>query len=126
MSETIQPPTRRAPPLSVRFTPAELERIDIARQNMRRGTYIKNRVLGGAACRSASAVADAPSLARALALLGQSRFASNLNQIAHLGHIGALTFTPEEQAELAAALRHVAEIRALLLSALGKKKGETS
>ncbi len=122
MSEVTQTPTRRAPPLSVRFTSAELERIDIERQSLRRSTYIKSKVLGGGALKSA--VADRPSLARALALLGQSRFASNLNQMAHLGHIGALTFTPEEQAELAAALSHVAEIRALLLNALGKKTGE--
>ena len=40
--------------------------------------------------------------------------------------IGALTFTPEEQVELSAALCHVAEIRSLLLSALGKKTGELS
>jgi hypothetical protein len=69
---------------------------------MRRAPYIKARVFDGTGLRSAAAIADRPALAQALALLGQSRCASNLNQIAHLAHIGALSFSPEEQAELSA------------------------
>jgi hypothetical protein len=126
MSEAQLPTTRRTPPFSIRFTAEEQERLDRDRQGMRRAPYIKAKVFGGTALKSAAAIADRPALAQALALLGQSRFASNLNQIAHLAHIGALTFTPEEQAELSAALRHVAEIRSLLLSALGKKTGDLS
>lgn len=85
---------------------------------MRLGTYIKAK-LGGPTLKRAAAVEDRRALGQALALLGQSRYASNLNQIAHLAHIGAFTFTPEEQEELSAALKHIAEIRALLLKATG-------
>ena len=125
MSELEAAPKRPAP-FSVRLSPAERERLEAEAEGVRLGTYIKVKLLDGAPTKRATAIADRPALAQALALLGQSRFASNLNQIAHLAHIGALTFTPEEQAELSAALRHVAEIRSLLLSALGKKTGELS
>ncbi len=80
------------------------------------------KALDGRPLKRASAVEDQRALSQALALLGQSRYASNLNQIAHLAHIGALTFSPEEQAELAAALSHLAEIRSLLLKATGLRK----
>jgi hypothetical protein len=64
-------------------------------------------------------------LAQALALLGQSRLSSNLNQLAHLGNIGALPFTPEVEAELLAALEEIRAIRRLLLTALGLKVGDS-
>jgi hypothetical protein len=125
MSELEAAPKRPAP-FSVRLSPEERTRLEDEAEGVRLGTYIKVKLLDGAPAKRATAIADRPSLAQALALLGQSRFASNLNQITHLAHIGALTFTPEEQAELSAALRHVAEIRSLLLSALGKKTGDLS
>lgn len=91
---------------------------------MRLGTYIKVKLMDGAPLKRAAAVEDRRALSQALALLGQSRYASNLNQIAHLAHIGALTFSEEEQSELAATLKHISEIRRLLLVSVGLRAGD--
>lgn len=122
MSDLETPEKRRAPPFSIRFSEADYQRLDAHRQGMRRGTYIRAKVFDGVPLKGVAAVGDRAALAQALALLGQSRYASNLNQIAHLAHIGALTFSPEEQEELAGALKHLAEIRSLLLKATGVRK----
>jgi len=77
--------------------------------------------------RSGLAVEDRQALGQALALLGASCLSSNLNQLAHLAHIGALPITLELEAELAAALDDIRSIRRLLITALGLKPegGET-
>lgn len=122
MSEVETSEKRRAPPFSIRFSEADYQRLDADRQGMRRGTYIRAKVFDGKALKGVAAVEDRAALGQALALLGQSRYASNLNQLAHLGHIGALDFSPEVQEELREALKHLSEIRALLLKATGFRK----
>lgn len=114
--------TSRPAPFSLRLNHNERERLEAEAQGMPLGTYIKAKLIAGPPLKRAAAVEDRRALSQALALLGQARFASNLNQIAHLAHVGALTFTAEEQEELAASLRHIAEIRALLLKATGVRK----
>ncbi len=69
--------------------------------------------------RSGLPIRDRRSLARMLALLGRSRLANNLNQLAYLGNIGSLPFTPETEAELCDALAAVRDLRRLLIIALG-------
>ncbi len=71
--------------------------------------------------RTGLAVEDRVALAKGLALLGRSRLASNLNQLAYAVNIGSLPVTPETEQELFAALRDVRELRRLFLSALGLK-----
>ncbi len=56
-----------------------------------------------------------------LGKLGQSRIASNLNQLAHAAHIGALPVTPETEADLRLCNEYFRALRALLLQALGMK-----
>jgi hypothetical protein len=60
-------------------------------------------------------------MAKALALLGQSRLASNLNQLAKAANIGTLPLTPDVEEDLQDACAHVWEIKALLIRALGLK-----
>lgn len=72
--------------------------------------------------RPKSAVADKAAAAEALALLGQSRIASNLNQLAYHANIGALMVGETEKAQIAEANAHLAAIRALLMQALGKEE----
>jgi hypothetical protein len=74
--------------------------------------------------RTGLAVEDRQALGQALALLGKSRLSSNLNQLAHLGNIGALPFTPEVESELLEALEDIRSIRRLLMAALGLKVGD--
>ncbi|MEL7167483.1 MAG: hypothetical protein AAGL96_18625, partial [Pseudomonadota bacterium] len=72
--------------------------------------------------RPKSAVADKAAAAEALALLGQSRIASNLNQLGYHANIGALMVGETEKAQIAEANSHLAAIRALLMQALGKQE----
>lgn len=68
-------------------------------------------------------VKDHQALSKALALLGQSRIANNLNQLAAAAHIGALPVTPDIEADLREAVVHVAAIRKMLIAALDLSDG---
>lgn len=70
--------------------------------------------------RSKNVVEDKKAVAEALALLGQSRIASNLNQLAYHANIGVLIEDADTKAEIADANAHLAAIRTLLMRALGK------
>lgn len=87
------------------------------------GAYIRWRVLETDSpppkSRSKFPVKDHQALAQALSLLGQSRIASNLNQLARAAHTGALPVDGSVTADLVEAVQAVADIRALLISALG-------
>lgn len=88
------------------------------------GTYIKAKALGGPPVRmrrTGHSIEDRQALARALALLGGSRLASNVNQLAKLANTGSLPLTPEVIEELRSALHDIHSIRVMLLAALGLK-----
>ena len=90
------------------------------------GAYIKSELFSGRTRAKRSTVAaaiDQKSLAKALALLGQSRLSSNLNQIAKAANIGTLPLTPDIEADIREACAHVSEIRSALIDALGLKSG---
>jgi hypothetical protein len=116
---------RRPAPFSLRLTLAERERLLTEAKGTPLGAYIKTKALGApipARLRqSGLAVEDRQALGQALALLGASRLSSNLNQLAHLAHIGVLPVTLELQDELSAALADIRSVRALLITALGLK-----
>ena len=110
------------PPLSLRLSVAERERLTREAAGAPLGPYIKAKALGGPPIRTRRAgiaIADRALLGQVLALLGNSRLSSNLNQLARLAHIGALPVSSETEAELRAALADVRAIRRLLMSALG-------
>lgn len=116
---------KRPAPFSLRLSAEERARLIAEAGGAPLGAYIKAKLLGAAPPvrmrRTGLAVADRQALAQALALLGQSRLANNLNQLAHAANIGALPLTPETESELAASIRDVRAIRRLLLCALGLK-----
>lgn len=115
---------RRLPPFSLRLTEAERARLIREAGGAPLGAYIKAKALGDPPLRmrrTGLAVEDRQALAQALALLGSSRIASNLNQLAHAANIGTLPITPETEADLREALRDVRGLRYLLLLALGFK-----
>jgi hypothetical protein len=120
---------KRPPPFSLRLSVEERARLTAEAGGAPLGTYLKAKLLGGTVPvrmrRSGLAVEDRQALGKALALLGQSRLASNLNQLAHLAHIGALPVSPEIEAEFQEAVSAVREMRRLLVTALGlKPEGE--
>ncbi|MBN8520842.1 MAG: plasmid mobilization relaxosome protein MobC [Alphaproteobacteria bacterium] len=117
---------KRLAPFSVRLTETERDRLMDEAKGLPLGTYIKAKALGGSfppRRGSGFSVRDRQSLAKALALLGGSRIANNLNQLAHAANIGTLPLTPETEADLLEALHHVREVRDLLIAALGLKPG---
>lgn len=121
-------PAKRDAPFSLRLNAAERARLTEDAGDAPIGSYIKERLFGdhdrpAQRRRSGLPVRDREALARALALLGRSRIANNLNQLAHVANIGALPMTPETEGELLEALRGVQEIRRLLVTALGLKAG---
>jgi len=115
----------RPAPFCLRLSEEERSRLANEAAGAPLGTYIKAKVLASDVPvrmrRSGLAVEDRQALGQALALLGASRLSSNLNQLAHLAHIGALPITLELEAELAAALDDIRSIRRLLITALGLK-----
>lgn len=115
------PRKKRMPPLSLRLTVAERERLTREAAGAPLGPYIRAKALGGPPLRgrrSGVSVQDRQAMAKALALLGSSRLSGNISQLARLAHIRALPVSPGTGAELRAALADVRAIRRLLMTAL--------
>lgn len=113
---------RREPPFSLRLSIEERKRLEHAAGDMPLGAYIKASVFKGNLTRVRRAyrtVEDTQAIAKALALLGQSRLSSNLNQIAHAANIGSLPLTPDVEQDLKEACETVLYIKSLLIDALG-------
>jgi hypothetical protein len=68
--------------------------------------------------RSKHPVKDYEALSKLLGLLGQSRLANNVNQLARAANSGSLPLTPETENALAEAAAEISFIRRLLLQAL--------
>ena len=117
---------KRPSPFCIRLSEEQRIRLSEEAGDIPLGAYIKAKALGEPALRKRRTglpVEDKAALAKSLALLGKSRLASNLNQLAHAANIGALPITPETEAHLRASLDDVREIRHLLMMALGMKPG---
>jgi len=113
-------------PVTLRLTPKERERLEELAAGMTLSAYIRACLFAHEEKRRKSrprdVVADKQAAAEALALLGQSRIASNLNQLAYHANIGALMIGEAEKAQIAEAYAHVLKLRALLIQALGKRE----
>ena len=121
-----QPAKRRSSisPVTLRLTPDERRKLEELADGMTLSAYIRACVFAKEERRRKrrpkSAIEDKKAIAEALALLGQSRIASNLNQLAYHANIGVLIAGDEEKAQIAEANAHLSAIRALLMQALGK------
>jgi hypothetical protein len=71
--------------------------------------------------RSTASVEDRQAIAQLLALLGDSRIANNLNQLAYHANIGSLPIDDETKGQINEAYDHVLFMRNTLISALGMK-----
>ncbi len=69
-------------------------------------------------------VQDKAALAKTLALLGQSRIANNLNQLAYQANISALIVDKETLAQINEAYCHIIAMRNELIRALGLKENQ--
>ncbi|MEL6583914.1 MAG: plasmid mobilization relaxosome protein MobC [Pseudomonadota bacterium] len=111
-------------PVTLRLTPEERVRLEELADGMTLSAYIRACVFAENTRRRGKHPGDRDAqkkaAAEALTLLGQSRIASNLNQLAHHANLGVLDIGPLEQQQIAEAHGHVLAIRTLLMEALGK------
>ncbi|MCP4185919.1 MAG: hypothetical protein GY761_21870 [Hyphomicrobiales bacterium] len=109
---------RSLPPVTLRLTEDERKRLKELADGVTMSAYIRGCVFGKSKARFQGPVVDKKAIAQALALLGQSRIANNLNQLAYQANIGALTIEEREIAQIEEAYNHVCELRLLLIKAL--------
>ena len=105
-----------------RITPEERATLEELAAGMTLSAYIRACVFAEETKRRKkrplSAIEDKRAAAEALALLGQSRIASNLNQLAYHANIGALVMDDEVKGQINESYEAIKEMRALLITAL--------
>ena len=113
---------RYTPPFSMRLSKSERDFLDEHSGSQSWAAYIRGCVFGQQAEKRRKVkkpTVDSAMLALALSELGQSRLASNINQLAKAANMGALDVTPEIEQEIEQACREIQTMRALLIAALG-------
>lgn len=112
-------------PVTLRLTKDEISTLNNLSKGMSRSAYIRKCLFGKATAprkvRSRVPVKDQEALAQVLGLLGQTRIANNLNQIAYEANCGSLLMDEETENEIKLACAHIAWIRVKLIEALGIK-----
>lgn len=117
---------RKTIPVTLRLTEAERERLEEMAAGMTLSAYIRACLFAEQERRRkrrpGSVVGDKKAAAEALALLGQSRMANNLNQLAYQANIGALIIEDRERAKIEEAYAYILSLRTLLMAALGQER----
>ena len=125
-----KPKSKAPPPFSIRFTDDERARLNRDAGTLSLAAYIRLKLFAGddppPTKRKLTRKKHQPSaelavLGHMLGGLGQSRIASNLNQIAKAANMGALPVTPELEQDLVEACAAVKAMRHDLIAALGIK-----
>ncbi len=129
----VKPPKRKRkapPPFSIRFTDEERARLDRDAGALSLAAYMRLKLFAGdeppPTKRKPTRKKHIPSaelavIGQMLGGLGQSRLASNMNQIAKAANIGTLPVSPELEAELSEACAAIQDMRRNLIQALGVK-----
>jgi len=124
---------KRQPPLSLRLTFAEKAALESMAGSQSLSSYIKNRLFGGTpgpgpglnlGMGAVSRRVDTKErmLAQILAKLGESELGPSMNELAAAAKTGSLYVTDLVEGQLVQACADIAEIRLLLLEALGKRR----
>lgn len=113
---------RTIPPFSLRLTFEERAKLERDAAGMALGAYIRSRLLDPETVaprkRGKFPVKDHQALAQLLGLLGQSRLANNVNQLARAANTGSLAVTPDTEEALMSATADINHMRKLLIQAL--------
>lgn len=118
------------PPFSIRFTDEERARLERDAGTLSLAAYMRLKLFAGdgptPTRRKPTRKKYVPSaelavIGHMLGGLGQSRLASNLNQLAKAANTGAMPVTPELEQELSEACTAIQHMREALISALGVK-----
>lgn len=121
-------PPKYPSPFSLRFSEEERAILRARAGKRSMGEYIRGVLFGsGVSARKVKrrnpSETDKENAAQ-LAGLGQSRLASNMNQIAKAAHMGALPVTPDLVEELWKACEDIRTMRRALVGSLGLKAQE--
>jgi hypothetical protein len=120
------PPPEKEPnplhPVSLRMTFEQKAQLERDAAGMSVAAYIRWRLFDpdspAPRTRGKFPVKDHQALTKLLGLLGQSRIANNLNQLAKAANSGGLPLSPDTERALTEAATDIAEMRRLLLGAL--------
>lgn len=122
-SKAMEQNERPLSPFTLRLTFEERAQLERDAAGLSLGAYVRSRVFDATRAaprrRRKFPVKDQKALASVLAMLGQSRLANNINQLARSANTGSLVMTPESEATLKGACRDIASIRHMLMVALG-------
>ena len=124
-NDTRKPGRRkRMAPLSIRLSPEERARLEVMAGNQPIGRFVKGRLFAAndnnpAKARKHSAVQDQQSLARILGMLARMEVFHTLKAL--LSEASRTPLKPETEYALREACRDIAEIRRMLIKALGIK-----
>jgi len=117
--------TRDCPRVTVRFSRDDYERLQELADGAALSVYLRAKALEETLPKrrklSGSSIEDRQAIAQLLGLLGQSRIANNLNQLAYHANIGALQIDDETKSQIIETYDYILFIRQTLMNALGKK-----
>jgi len=124
-SAALPKPENPAPRITLRLTEEEMATLKGLSSGMSLSAYIRSCLFGNNAAprkvRTRVPVQNQQALAQVLGLLGQTRFANNLNQLAYQANCGSLLLDEQTENEIKMACAHIAWIRVRLIEALGLK-----
>lgn len=119
-----------AAPFSLRLTFEERAALEQSAGTRPLGAYIRSKLFGGQEAprrrrtRTKKPLKDEKALGELLGKLGESRLASNINQLAKAANSGSLPVTPDTEKALQNACDDVRAMRMLLMQALGYYSSE--
>jgi len=123
---TTQSKQKRPSPITLRLTTEERIKLEQLAQGMTFSAYIRACIFQNEASprkRIAKATTkDKAALAEILGLLGQSRIANNLNQLAYNANTGSLIVNEDTLQQIEEAYDHTREMRDALVQAIGLKE----
>ena len=109
-------------PVTLRLTEDERVQLEKDADGSSLSAHIRWCVLKKGGARKNTPLKDRKALAQVLGLLGQTRIANNLNQIAYEANCGSLLMDEETEKEIKLACAHIAWIRVKLIEALGLRE----
>ena len=126
-SHKTKPKKKRPSLITLRLTDEERDKLKIAADDMPVGAYIRRCVFGmDVAPRkkrlSHKPVADQKAIAHILSMLGQTRIANNLNQLAYQANCGSLLLDDDTNKQIKETCAYIAFMRVKLIEALGLKE----
>ena len=123
VADPSTPQPRKPATVTLRLTAEERDRLEELAAGMTLSAYVRACVFQGEESRrrkrrARRPVQDRRAIAQVLGLLGQTRIANNLNQLAYQANIGALAMDDDAQSELEEVYGLVRTIRGDLITAL--------